>query len=114
MFKLNHNRITPEYLRFYYLSIAGQAALFTKASGSTAAGIRADRLKSSVVIVPSQKEQIRIVEYLKEELLVIETQIPKIQSAIDKLKEYRTALISAAVTGKIDVRGFASREVTCQ
>ena len=30
--------------------------------------------------------------------------IPKVYEAIEKLKEYRTALISAAVTGKIDVR----------
>ena len=34
--------------------------------------------------------------------------IAKIQESIDKLKEYRTALISAAVTGKIDVREEAA------
>jgi hypothetical protein len=31
--------------------------------------------------------------------------ISKVREAIDRLREYRTALISAAVTGKIDVRG---------
>ena len=34
----------------------------------------------------------------------IDTLIQKINEAIGRLKEYRTALISAAVTGKIDVR----------
>jgi type I restriction enzyme S subunit len=32
----------------------------------------------------------------------------KVRKAIEKLKEYRTALISAAVTGKIDVRGVGA------
>ena len=35
----------------------------------------------------------------------IDVLINNVKSAIDKLKEYRTALISAVVTGKIDVRG---------
>ena len=34
--------------------------------------------------------------------------IAKVRQAIDHLKEYRTALISAAVTGKIDVRNEAA------
>jgi len=32
--------------------------------------------------------------------------VAKIKGSIEKLYEYRTALISAAVTGKIDVRGY--------
>ena len=31
--------------------------------------------------------------------------IAKVETAIERLQEYRTALITAAVTGKIDVRG---------
>jgi type I restriction enzyme S subunit len=31
--------------------------------------------------------------------------VAKVETAIDRLQEYRTALITAAVTGKIDVRG---------
>ena len=34
--------------------------------------------------------------------------IEKVEAAIEKLQEYRTALITAAVTGKIDVRGEAN------
>ncbi|MEO0109010.1 MAG: type I restriction endonuclease subunit S, partial [candidate division WOR-3 bacterium] len=37
----------------------------------------------------------------------IDAAVAKIREGIEKLKEYRTALISAAVTGKIDVRGVA-------
>ncbi|MCJ7811077.1 MAG: hypothetical protein MUP62_02630 [Dehalococcoidia bacterium] len=37
----------------------------------------------------------------------VDSLIKKVSEAIDRLKELRTALISAAVTGKIDVRGGA-------
>jgi len=50
----------------------------------------------------------RILEYeLKADRLIRES-----ERAIDLLQERRTALISAAVTGKIDVRGVATEEAT--
>ncbi|MEO7424767.1 MAG: restriction endonuclease subunit S [Fibrobacteria bacterium] len=58
------------------------------------------------VTVPSFPEQVAIVKYLEEETMKIDRMIEKVESALDKLSEYRTALITAAVTGKIDVRGF--------
>jgi hypothetical protein len=42
---------------------------------------------------------------LDRETAKIDALIAKVRDAIDRLKEFRTALISAAVTGKIDVRG---------
>lgn len=56
--------------------------------------------------VPPQKEQELIVAFLDQETTKIDTLITKAESAIQLLQERRTALISAAVTGKIDVRGF--------
>ena len=94
----------PEFLRYYYLSINGRSELLSRASGSTASGIRADRLKMSKVIVPPLDEQRTIVEYLEETLKPLLTPRSLISESIGKLCELRTALISAAVTGKIDVR----------
>lgn len=54
--------------------------------------------------IPPLPEQILIAEYLNRETGKIDRMIGKVQESIDKLREYRTALISAAVTGKIDVR----------
>jgi len=54
--------------------------------------------------VPPKDEQHRIADFLDRETAKIDALISKIQEAIERLKEYRTALISAAVTGKIDVR----------
>ena len=45
---------------------------------------------------------------LDREAAKMDTLIGKARDAIDLLKELRTALISAAVTGKIDVRGEAA------
>ena len=46
--------------------------------------------------------------FLDRETANIDALITKVREAIDHLKEYRTALISAAVTGKIDVRKEAA------
>ena len=56
--------------------------------------------------LPTMSEQEAIVEFIDRELLKLATLNAEAQSAIDLLQERRTALISAAVTGKIDVRQF--------
>jgi type I restriction enzyme, S subunit len=54
------------------------------------------------------RDQQQIVQRLNEETEAISALIRRVRSAIDCLKELRTALISEAVTGKIDVRGEAA------
>jgi type I restriction enzyme S subunit len=53
---------------------------------------------------PELEEQEQIIEFLKLELAKFDTLTAEAQRAIDLLQERRTALISAAVTGQIDVR----------
>jgi len=54
--------------------------------------------------IPEKKGQLRIVEYLDRETTKLDALVAKVERAVDLLKEYRIALISAAVTGKIDLR----------
>lgn len=61
-------------------------------------------LRSIRAPVPPEKEQQAIADFLDRETAKIDALIAKVGEAIERLKEYRTALISAAVTGKIDVR----------
>ncbi len=56
------------------------------------------------VQVPPHQEQGAIAACLDRETARIDALVAKVRDAIDRLKELRTALISAAVTGKIDVR----------
>lgn len=59
---------------------------------------------------PPELEQEEIVAFLNEQTAKIDTLTAEAQHAIDLLKEHRSALISAAVTGKIDVRGLVEAE----
>ena len=54
--------------------------------------------------IPAIQEQQQIINYLDEKTSKIDKLIEKANKTIELLKERRTALISAAVTGKIDVR----------
>lgn len=66
--------------------------------------LTAEKLKRYRFGFPPLVEQGQIVTYLDQETIKIDALIAKTEVTIEKLKEYRTALISAAVTGKIDVR----------
>jgi type I restriction enzyme S subunit len=61
-------------------------------------------IRKFVVLIPPLSEQQAVADYLDHETAKIDGLISKIGQGIEKLKEYSTALISAAVTGKIDVR----------
>ena len=54
--------------------------------------------------VPLLSEQRGIADYLDRETNKIDRMMAKVEEAMERLLEYRTALITAAVTGKIDVR----------
>lgn len=60
------------------------------------------------VAVPPIPEQIEILAYLKQTTARLDDLVAEAQHAIDLLKERRAALISAAVTGRIDVRGLVA------
>lgn len=64
-----------------------------------------ENLNSIVVALPPENEQKAIADYLDVKTAQIDGQIALERRLIELLKEYRTALISEAVTGKIDVRG---------
>jgi len=62
------------------------------------------------VLLPIEAEQRAIAAFLDHETGRIDTLEKKVRESIEKLSEYRTAFISAAVTGKIDVRKEESHE----
>jgi type I restriction enzyme, S subunit len=65
-----------------------------------------DELGQLYMPYPSKAEQNEIVSYIESELEKFDPLTAEAQQAITLLQERRTALISAAVTGKIDVRGL--------
>jgi type I restriction enzyme S subunit len=67
-------------------------------------------IKEQVAIIPPIDEQKNITKFIQSKVGKIDLLILKSSEAVDKIKERRTALISAAVTGKIDVRDWVSPE----
>jgi len=63
--------------------------------------LNAEELGTFVIVMPPLAEQYAITDFLNRETTRIDILIEKIKTSIDFLREYRTALISAAVTGKI-------------
>lgn len=65
-------------------------------------------IKEQVAIIPPIDEQKNITKFIQSKVGKIDLLILKSSEAVDKIKERRTALISAAVTGKIDVRDWVA------
>ena len=95
-------RLQPEYLLFVLRSMTQELERLTM--GATVRTIGMPDVRSLVTPIPPVPEQKRIVLHVQKNRSKIDALVAKVRDAIDRLKELRTALISAAVTGKIDVR----------
>ena len=67
--------------------------------------INRDTLNELRMPVPPLTEQAAIAAYLEAETANLDALVGKVETAVERLQEYRAALITAAVSGKIDVRG---------
>ena len=99
--------LQSNFLLYWFMGDHCQARLTTLATGSTALGIKASKLGMIECLVPPLDEQAAIVRYVEREFEALDALIEQAQVASSLLVERRSALISAAVTGKIDVRGLA-------
>ena len=75
-------------------------------SGAAQPKLTADRLGGILLPVPPVAEQIAIADYLATKTSILDALIDRATEAISRLTEYRQALITSAVTGKIDVRNL--------
>jgi type I restriction enzyme S subunit len=82
----------------------GQIELAATGASSSMVNIAQSTILDMNVALPTLKEQEAIVLYLDQQSVRFDTLTNEAQCAIDLLQERRSALISAAVTGKIDVR----------
>lgn len=98
------------WLLYALKSIAVFVQLEQRSLGAAVRGINIFDLKRARVPLPPPREQDEIATYLDLQTLKIDGLLAEAASAIDLLTERRSALISAAVTGKIDVRQHANVE----
>ena len=100
---------SPDYLKFCLLSRSYIEWLNSNTYGTKMPRIDPSELENSLMPTPTLSQQKMIVEFLNTETAKIDALIAKTLEAIDKLREFRIALISAAVTGKIDVQDSAAQ-----
>ncbi len=96
--------LEPAFLFRVMQSVAVNQQLQTSASGVTRYGLPNSAVGETVVPVPPLAEQRAIGIFLDGQTAALDEMGGGAESAIERLQEYRTALITAAVTGKVDVR----------
>lgn len=94
----------------FYLMQALKPSLIQNATVSTQMNLNADQIARIAVVCPPLHEQIEIVKFVEANLNLFNRLSDKAQNAQNLLQEHRQALITAAVTGKIDVRGLVTDE----
>jgi len=102
--RLGGRYLSPDWTAYVALSSVGKTYLETQGYGGTKIQLSLDDVANLVMTVPPLQEQSVTVAFLNTETAKIDTLVGEAQQAIGLLKERRSAMNSAAVTGKIDVR----------
>jgi type I restriction enzyme, S subunit len=99
-----------EYLQLLLSSDMFVAYFSPETTGVSVPHISPEQIGNFLIPVPPIEEQNAIVEYVADKLARLDTLAAEAQDAVDLLQERRTTLISAAVTGQIDVHALAESQ----
>ena len=108
VFRCNKNKVLPKFLLAVFNSSHFYDALVLNWSYGTQQNIGMGVLSNIEIPCPSLKEQAEIIQHLDAQNTKFDKLISTQSQLIEKLKEYRSTIISHAVTGKIDVREFGA------
>lgn len=100
---LPKGRVTSEFLWRYLSSLYEWLRFESSEGGSTKAAITCEFLRTVRVVIPSLSEQAAICSRVDDIAGQTDELVGKARKLLDLLREYRQALISAAVTGKIEI-----------
>ncbi len=100
----DEEKVVPEYLLLVFYAMKEELERYT--FGATLKTIGMADVNKLVCVFPSISEQKSIVEHVFIAKEKFDLSVSKVEAAIQLSRERRTALISAAVTGKIDVRDW--------
>jgi type I restriction enzyme S subunit len=103
-------RLNADYLLNLLSSEMFAAHFSPETTGVSVPHISPEQIYNFVIPVPPAPEQETIVKFVEAESARLGSLTMGATHAIDLLEERRTALISAAVTGKIDVRGLGTED----
>lgn len=106
--RVNMSQFSPEFIAYLLNSDFGRMVVNDISVEGTRKRVSLGDFKSSRFVFPPLKESLDIVRYLNSECEKLSCTIAKATQAVAFMQERRTALISAAVTGKIDVRDWVA------
>ena len=102
-FRLHEDKAIPAFVALS-LSATARAECGYMATGATRDRLTLGLASIRLIPLPPLDEQVQIIAVLEQAITRIDMLTKKIQHSIDLLKERRSAFITAAVTGKVDVR----------
>jgi len=102
----NGNVASSRWLGFYILSDIAKEQLIGSGYGGTKVQLSLEDIRELWVVQPNRQDQIEIAKYIESQLDIFSKLTMRAEKQIELLQERRTALISAAVTGKIDLRNW--------
>jgi type I restriction enzyme S subunit len=103
-FRPYKNQLDKVFSKYFFRSIVPRTFFVKEMNLVTRASLSQELLKRLPILLPTLEEQKEIGSYLDMQTFIIEEKEMKFQKEISLLKEYKTALISEVVTGKVDVR----------
>ena len=104
------DRLHSGFFAWYLRGTADESLCRLDEAGHGTKALRMDAWTSMEIALPPLTEQQEIAEFVEASCARFDALIGEAGNAMNLLKERRSALISAAVTGKIDVRGFADEK----
>jgi type I restriction enzyme S subunit len=107
--RLRKERLFPDWPAYVAISYIGKTHLETAGYGGTKVQLSLADVTSLPMVVPPLSEQAAAAAFLDHKTVEIDALINEAQLVIAFLQERRTALVSAAVTGQIDVRNWEGR-----
>ncbi len=101
-------KLLPQFLFLYTNTLQYENWKNSVFIQATIQNIGADKYSLLPIVVPSIEEQQKIIEYVNTKLGKLDRVLADIQSQISDLKAYKSSIITEAVTGKVDLRGWKS------
>ncbi len=109
-FVTRDSHLGPDFLEYVIQTSYFYEQIMLLVTGTAQFNVSSEQVESCLIALPPFAEQQQIVFKLRQRLSDLDSLKMEATRAIDLLQERRSALISAAVTGKIDVRGLAGTE----
>jgi len=112
LIKVDKKELDPQFLELVLQSQFIKSQIAVGEKSNTVTNLHLDRIKEFWISIPGIPEQIGITDFVRKQLVVLDEQKQKAEQIISGLVEYRSALITNAVTGKIDVRDWRPPEAS--